>query len=73
VDFHSFRRWFITKAEQAEQPVHFIEALVGHKRPGMTLGRYSAGPLMAQFRAVVEAVTLPDLEVDDATPENAEC
>lgn len=60
VDFHSFRRWFITKAEQAEQPVHFIEALVGHKRSGMTLGRYSAGPLVAQFRAVVEAVRLPE-------------
>ena len=59
VDFHSFRRWFITKAEQAEQQPHFIEALVGHKRTGMTLCRYSAGPLKEQFRAVVEAVKLP--------------
>jgi len=67
VDFHSFRRWFITKAEQAEQPPHFIEALVGHKRTGMTLGRYSAGPLKAQFRAVVEAVKLPR----DEEPEQA--
>jgi len=56
VDFHSFRRWFITKAEQAHQPPHFISALVGHKREGMTLGRYSAGPEVEQFRAVVEAV-----------------
>lgn len=60
VDFHSFRRWFITKAEQAQQPVHFIEALVGHKRSGMTLGRYSAGPLVQQVRDVVEAVRLPE-------------
>ncbi|MCB8820204.1 tyrosine-type recombinase/integrase [Microvirga rosea] len=60
VDFHSFRRWFITKAEQAHQPVHFIEALVGHKRSGMTLGRYSAGPLVQQVRDVVEAVQLPE-------------
>ncbi|BAF87525.1 phage integrase [Azorhizobium caulinodans ORS 571] len=59
VDFHSFRRWFVTKAEQAHQPVHFIEALVGHKRSGMTLGRYSEGPLVQQMRAVVEAVQLP--------------
>lgn len=59
VDFHSFRRWFITKAEQAHQPPHFISALVGHKREGMTLGRYSAGPLVEQFRAVVEAVRMP--------------
>lgn len=60
VDFHSFRRWFITKAEQANQPVHFIEALVGHKRSGMTLGRYSAGPLVQQVRDVVASVQLPE-------------
>lgn len=60
VDFHSFRRWFITKAEQAQQPPHFIEALVGHKRQGMSLGRYSEGPLLDQFRAVVESVQLPE-------------
>jgi hypothetical protein len=46
-----------------EQPVQFIEALVGHKRTGMSLGRYSGGPLMQQFRAVVEAVRLPEEEV----------
>jgi integrase len=59
VDFHSFRRWFITKAEQAYQPPHFIAALVGHQRSGMTLGRYSDGPLVQQYRDVVEAVRLP--------------
>lgn len=60
VDFHSFRRWFITKAEQAHQPVHFIEALVGHKRKGESLGRYSGGPLVQQFRDVVASVRLPE-------------
>lgn len=60
VDFHSFRRWFITKAEQARQPVHFIEALVGHKRHGETLGRYSEGPLVQQYRDVVASVQLPE-------------
>jgi integrase len=61
VNFHSFRRWFITKAEQAGQDPHIIAAVVGHKREGMTLGLYSAGPSQDQFRACVEAVKLPYL------------
>lgn len=44
VNFHSLRRWFITKAEQAGQPESIIAAVVGHKRQGMTLGGYSGGP-----------------------------
>jgi integrase len=59
VNFHSFRRWFITKAEQAGQQPHIIEALVGHKREGMSLGRYSAGPSFEQLKACIEAVRLP--------------
>lgn len=59
VNFHSFRRWFITKAEQADQPEHIIAVVVGHKRHGITLGTYSGGPLMAQARRCVEAVRLP--------------
>jgi integrase len=59
VNFHSFRRWFITKAEQADQPENIIAAVVGHKRAGMTLGRYSAGPLLEQARKCVESVKLP--------------
>lgn len=58
-DFHSFRRWFTTKAEQAGQPPHVIDYVTGHKRPGETLGRYSQGPSMAQMRKCVEAVKLP--------------
>lgn len=61
VDFHSFRRWFTTKAEQAGQLPHIIDAVTGHKRPGESLGRYSLGPSMAQLRACVEAVKLPRL------------
>jgi len=30
VDFHSFRRWFTTKAEQAGQLPHIIDAVTGH-------------------------------------------
>jgi integrase len=61
VDFHSFRRWFVTKAEQAGVPDAIIGAVVGHKtaRGGMTLGVYSGGPSLAQRRACVEAVKLP--------------
>jgi integrase len=59
VNFHSFRRWFITKAEQADQSGNIIAAVVGHKRQGITLGRYSAGPLVEQARRCVEAVKLP--------------
>jgi integrase len=59
-NFHSFRRWFVTEAERAGAPPHVIMSIVGHKRPGMTLGVYSGGPdLEAQMRKVVEAVKLP--------------
>ena len=59
VNFHSFRRWFITAAERADQPESIIAAVVGHKRQGMTLGVYSGGPLLEQARRCVEAVKLP--------------
>jgi integrase len=60
VNFHSFRRWFITKAEQAGIPPHIIAVVVGHEtgREGMTLGTYSGGPSLEQRRACVEAVKL---------------
>src|SRR5690606_24602322 len=66
VNFHSFRRWFITKAEQADQPESLIASVVGHKRQGMTLGVYSAGPAKEQARRCVEAVQLPDLSKANA-------
>lgn len=59
VNFHSFRRWFATKAEQAGQLESVIAAVLGHRRPGMTFGRYSEGPSMEQLRTCVEAVRLP--------------
>lgn len=58
-DFHSFRRWFITKAEQAGNAESTIRAVVGHKRDGVTLGVYSAGPSDQQKTTVVESVKLP--------------
>jgi integrase len=59
VNFHSFRRWFITTAERAGQPESTIALVVGHKRPGMTLGTYSQGASLRQLRSCVEAVRLP--------------
>jgi hypothetical protein len=67
VNFHSFRRYFITKAEQADQMEHIIAVVVGHKRTGMTLGRYSGGPLLEQAGRCVEAVRLP-FEPASSTP-----
>ncbi|MFB7147754.1 tyrosine-type recombinase/integrase [Agrobacterium deltaense] len=61
INFHSFRRWFITEAERAGQPETLIAAVVGHKRQGMTFGVYSAGPLIDQARSCVEVVRLPPL------------
>ena len=60
-NFHSFRRWFITEAERADQPGDLIAAVVGQKRAGIALGLYSAGPKLEQARRVVEAVRLPSL------------
>jgi len=60
IDFHSFRRWFVTKAERASQPPHIISAVVGHAlaRQGETF-KYSDGPGGVLARAVVESVVLP--------------
>jgi integrase len=65
VNFHSWRRYFITKAEQAGQPESVIAVVVGHKRQGMTFGVYSAGPLLEQARQCVEAVQLPNLKEEE--------
>jgi integrase len=59
VDLHSLRRRWVTQAEQAGHPENLIASCVGHQRPGMTFGRYSAGPLLGQLRMVVESVKLP--------------
>ncbi len=62
VNFHSFRRWFITKAERAGYRGDLIAAIVGHKRSGMTLGRYSEGPEMKMAQKCGSAVHLPPLD-----------
>lgn len=60
-NFHSFRRWFTTQAEQAGQPETTVAVIVGHVegRKSITFGVYSKGPSEEQRRACVEAVRLP--------------
>jgi site-specific recombinase XerC len=70
VDFHSFRRWFITKASHVIQRGankgfngYTLADVVGHSREemplGMTMGRYAGPSEMTARRACVEAVKLP--------------
>ncbi len=61
VNFHSFRRWFITQCEQAGIPVSTISFVAGHEdgRREMALSVYSDGPAWRQMRECVEAVNLP--------------
>lgn len=61
VDFHSFRRWFATKAERAGMADTLISAVLGHSvgRRSLAMSVYSDGPELAQWRAVVESVRLP--------------
>lgn len=62
VNFHSARRWFATKAGQADVPTDTIAALIGHSKKGsanaMTL-RYIKGLTDAQLLTAVEKVKLP--------------
>lgn len=59
VNFHSFRRWFITAASRADQPERIVQQVVGHKAQGMTMGVYFGGDLPERLTACVMAVQLP--------------
>jgi integrase len=63
VNFHSFRRWFVTTAINAGCVPHMVSLVVGHSegREGMTKGRYWAGADDEKLREVIEAVKLPDM------------
>ncbi len=67
VNFHSFRRTFITKARHAGFPEADIADVVGHDtdaKKTMTFGTYTDGAAMEQRRAVVEAVMVPLSRID---------
>lgn len=59
IDFHSFRRWFVTKARAAGIDRATVAAVVGHEVGNITDDVYSGGPSDAQRIACVEAVQLP--------------
>ena len=59
VDFHSFRRWFVTAAWNARIDRAVVAAVVGHEVGNITDDTYSGGPHDALLRACVDAVRLP--------------
>ena len=59
VDFHSWRRWFVTEARRAGFDRAIVAAVVGHQTGNITDDVYSGGPSDAQKVACVEAVKLP--------------
>jgi integrase len=59
VDFHSWRRWFITAARNAGVDRAVVAAVVGHEVGNLTDDTYSGGPDEKLLRACVEAVRLP--------------
>lgn len=61
-NFHSFRRWFCTRAERTGYSGDLVAAIVGHQRAGITLSRYSEGPEMDAARDCISLVTLPPLD-----------
>ncbi|MGE7152385.1 tyrosine-type recombinase/integrase [Methylorubrum rhodesianum] len=65
VNFHSFRRWFITKLEQAGVEDSLISAIVGHKRGSITLDVYSGGAEIERAAKAIAQIKLPPL---DGTP-----
>lgn len=73
VNFHSFRRWFVTEALRAGQPERIVKQVVGHKLPkhDVTVGVYFGGDTLAALRACVEAVRLPPLPMPSASPVEA--
>jgi hypothetical protein len=58
VDFHSFRRWFITKACIGFDGA-VVAAIVGHEVGNITNDVHSGGPDDAVRRACIESVILP--------------
>lgn len=59
VDFHSWRRWFVTKARNAGIDRAVVAAVVGHETRNITDGVYSSGPSAELLRTCIEAVRLP--------------
>jgi integrase len=64
VDYHSFRRWFVTEAiRHSGHPDWVVSQIVGHStgKQSVTIGTYFGGSLDEQLVAVVESVKLPSI------------
>ena len=61
VNFHSFRRGFVSEAVKAGTPLHVLRQVVGHEQPksDVTLSTYFKGELTEAKRACVASVMLP--------------
>ena len=59
VDFHSWRRWFITQARNAGVDRATVAAVIGHTAQDMTDGTYRGDVAEPLLRACVAAVRLP--------------
>lgn len=60
VNFHSFRRWFATKAEDAGQRENVVADIMGHEgNVGITFGLYSKAQLRELKVHCIESVLLP--------------
>ncbi len=55
VDFHSFRRWFVTKARNAGIDRAVVAAVVGHEAGNLTDDTYSGGRQAADLLAQVRS------------------
>jgi integrase len=62
VNFHSWRRWFITKMKWARVDTDITAAIVGHAQKGVTLSVYFEGPEMTAAEEAIEKVMLPPLD-----------
>nr|WP_244480275.1 tyrosine-type recombinase/integrase [Rhizobium sp. Root1220] len=62
VNFHSARRWFVSQARHADQPLETVKDVVGHvsdKKKDITFGVYTQGASVKQMKDCVGAVALP--------------
>ncbi|MCQ1571730.1 tyrosine-type recombinase/integrase [Neorhizobium galegae] len=65
IDFHSFRRWFARKCEEAGQQQNIVARVMGHEIGlGITFGTYSRAQPLDLMRSCVESVKLPNVEAN---------
>lgn len=68
LNFHSFRKWFVTRADPDGTKLSLVQQIVGHKPQHVTMKTYHGGFDIEVLRAVVESVRLP-AGVPEESPE----